>query len=137
LPSVVPQPGNKGVTHEELAAKVAASFEVSKPPQVTQPEAMTVQPDHKAESAATGAQLQVIQETITNLPDQVAQTVSEPIRQVRGQITAVSRPDDAERSIQELVGRAKGPADLQAGVNELRPAHIDAHHDLEHQEQAA
>ncbi|MBI3260932.1 hypothetical protein HYZ64_00985 [Candidatus Berkelbacteria bacterium] len=136
MPSAAPQPGGEGATQEELAAKVAASFEVAKPPQVTQPEAMTPQGDQKAEAAATGEQVQTVKDAITNLPDQVAQTVSAPIRQVKAQV--FPHPERAEESLGILEKSAKGrPKDLQEGVIALREEHIAAHNDLEHQEQAA
>ena len=137
MPSAVPQPGAGGGTEQELAAKVAASFEVPKPPQVTQPEVVQGQPDHQAEAAATKERLEAVQDTIKDLPDQVQQVVSAPARQVGKQILDISHPDDAERSIRELMNKAKGPADIQAGVNQLRPAHIEAHHDLGQKEQVA
>lgn len=137
MPSAVPQPGKGGGAEQELAAKVAASFEVAKPPQVTQPEAITPQGDHKAEAAATEQQLDAVKDTISELPGQVAQVVSAPARQVADQITGISHPDNAEKSIQELLSMAKGPADLQKGANQLRMVHIETHHDLDGEEQAA
>lgn len=135
--SVPPQPGQEGVSEQELAAQVAASFESGEKPQVTQPETITAQPDRKAEAAATREQLNAVKDKISNLYDEASDIVSAPARQVSDQITGISHPDNAEKSIHELLGMAKGPADLQKGANQLRLAHIEAHHDLDEQEQAA
>lgn len=125
------------MAEKELAAKVAASFGSAEKPQVPKSEAIIPQPDHKAEAAATEQQLNAIKDTISDLPGQVAQVVSAPARQVADQISGISHPDNAEKSIDEAKKVAQGPFQLQDIVNKLRPAHIDAHNDLEHQEQAA
>lgn len=132
LGSVGPQPG-QGVSEQELAAKVAASFEAPKPPQVTQPEATQAQPDHKAEAAAAGEQLKAVQDKISSLSNRASDIVSAPARQLGDQVTQFSHPDSAEQSIRELLERSKGPAELQMGANQLRLAHVEAHHDLEEQ----